>query len=235
MIGSGIEHAPRSEGTRHLGLRTERLGQRIGPHAQDMAALVGREVEAMHMESRNRQDVGTGKPDMHAVGADPYARPFQIPELMDHTVPVRRDPAVEPTGTIDDPLAIHDLGKRPGLAEQIIGGNRVRRVPCRNSASFSHPVPSRTTPPVASVPPDREGTAMGGSVAVIGGGPTGFMHGRLLTLRGISTVVLERCSRDNFLSRIRAGVLERGDDRGLDGYSERAMGRVWGPSAFRGG
>lgn len=47
-------------------------------------------------------------------------------------------------------------------------------------------------------------------VAIIGGGPSGLMLSQLLNKVGIETVVLERQSRAHVLSRIRAGVLERG-------------------------
>jgi p-hydroxybenzoate 3-monooxygenase len=47
-------------------------------------------------------------------------------------------------------------------------------------------------------------------VAIIGAGPAGLLLSQLLNLSGISTVVLERKSRDYVLSRIRAGVLEWG-------------------------
>jgi p-hydroxybenzoate 3-monooxygenase len=47
-------------------------------------------------------------------------------------------------------------------------------------------------------------------VAIIGGGPAGLLLSQLLNRAGIATVVLERQSRDYVLSRIRAGVLERG-------------------------
>jgi len=47
-------------------------------------------------------------------------------------------------------------------------------------------------------------------VAIIGGGPAGLLLGQLLEKSGISTVLIERQSRDHVLSRIRAGVLERG-------------------------
>jgi len=47
-------------------------------------------------------------------------------------------------------------------------------------------------------------------VGIIGGGPSGLLLSQLLHLRGISTVVLERRSRDYVLGRIRAGVLEQG-------------------------
>jgi p-hydroxybenzoate 3-monooxygenase len=47
-------------------------------------------------------------------------------------------------------------------------------------------------------------------VAIIGGGPSALLLSQLLNTCGISTVVLERNSRDYVLSRIRAGVLEWG-------------------------
>ncbi len=47
-------------------------------------------------------------------------------------------------------------------------------------------------------------------VAIIGGGPAGLLLSQLLMNAGISTVVLERQSREHVLSRIRAGVMEWG-------------------------
>jgi len=47
-------------------------------------------------------------------------------------------------------------------------------------------------------------------VCIIGGGPSGLLLGQLLHLRGIDTVILERRTKDYVLSRIRAGILERG-------------------------
>ena len=47
-------------------------------------------------------------------------------------------------------------------------------------------------------------------IAIVGGGPAGLLLGQLLENNGISTVLIERQSRDHVLSRIRAGVLERG-------------------------
>ena len=47
-------------------------------------------------------------------------------------------------------------------------------------------------------------------VGIIGGGPSGLLLSQLLHRKGISSVVLERQSRDYVLGRIRAGVLERG-------------------------
>ncbi|MEM9969103.1 MAG: 4-hydroxybenzoate 3-monooxygenase [Pseudomonadota bacterium] len=47
-------------------------------------------------------------------------------------------------------------------------------------------------------------------VVIIGGGPSGLLLGQLLHGCGVETVMLERRSRAHVLSRIRAGVLERG-------------------------
>lgn len=54
------------------------------------------------------------------------------------------------------------------------------------------------------------GANMKTNVAIIGGGPAGLLLSQLLMKAGISTVVIERQSRDYVLSRIRAGVLESG-------------------------
>ncbi|MFK7891369.1 MAG: 4-hydroxybenzoate 3-monooxygenase [Granulosicoccus sp.] len=47
-------------------------------------------------------------------------------------------------------------------------------------------------------------------VVIIGGGPSGLLLAQLLHNAGIDALVLERKTRDYVLSRIRAGVLERG-------------------------
>lgn len=47
-------------------------------------------------------------------------------------------------------------------------------------------------------------------VAIIGGGPSGLLLSQLLHTRGIESVVLERKTKAYVLSRIRAGVLEKG-------------------------
>ncbi len=47
-------------------------------------------------------------------------------------------------------------------------------------------------------------------VAIIGSGPAGLLLGQLLTRAGIANIILDRVSREYILSRIRAGVLERG-------------------------
>ncbi|MFG1943194.1 4-hydroxybenzoate 3-monooxygenase [Nonomuraea sp. NPDC048826] len=47
-------------------------------------------------------------------------------------------------------------------------------------------------------------------VGIVGAGPAGLLLSHLLHLRGISSVVLERRSRDYVERRVRAGVLEQG-------------------------
>tara|TARA_R110000803_G_scaffold210336_1_gene281838 strand:- start:13975 stop:15144 length:1170 start_codon:yes stop_codon:yes gene_type:complete len=47
-------------------------------------------------------------------------------------------------------------------------------------------------------------------VAIIGAGPSGLMLGHLLAQAGVDAVILERKTGAHVLSRIRAGVLERG-------------------------
>ena len=53
-------------------------------------------------------------------------------------------------------------------------------------------------------------------VVIIGAGPSGLLLSQLLMRAGLSTLVLERKSRDYVLSRIRAGVLEWGTVELLD-------------------
>ena len=48
------------------------------------------------------------------------------------------------------------------------------------------------------------------NVVIIGGGPSGLLLSQLLHVHGVSSVVLERKTKDYVLGRIRAGVLERG-------------------------
>ncbi|MEE9375427.1 MAG: 4-hydroxybenzoate 3-monooxygenase [Rhizobiaceae bacterium] len=48
------------------------------------------------------------------------------------------------------------------------------------------------------------------NVVIIGGGPSGLLLSQLLDLQGIDNIVLEKHTREYVLSRIRAGVLERG-------------------------
>jgi p-hydroxybenzoate 3-monooxygenase len=50
-------------------------------------------------------------------------------------------------------------------------------------------------------------------VAIIGGGPAGTLLSHMLASAGVDSVVLERKSKAYVLSRIRAGVLERGSTR----------------------
>lgn len=47
-------------------------------------------------------------------------------------------------------------------------------------------------------------------VLIIGAGPSGLILSQLLFQQGIRTIIVERTSKDAVLSRIRAGVLERG-------------------------
>lgn len=47
-------------------------------------------------------------------------------------------------------------------------------------------------------------------VAIVGAGPSGVLLSQLLNRAGVSTVLLERTTRERVLSRIRAGVLESG-------------------------
>ena len=47
-------------------------------------------------------------------------------------------------------------------------------------------------------------------VVIIGGGPSGLLLSRLLSLENIDNIVLEKQSREHVQGRIRAGVLENG-------------------------
>ncbi|MEW2912983.1 4-hydroxybenzoate 3-monooxygenase [Leisingera sp. JC11] len=47
-------------------------------------------------------------------------------------------------------------------------------------------------------------------VVIIGGGPSGLLLSQLLHRKGISSIVLEKHTREHVLGRIRAGVLEHG-------------------------
>ena len=47
-------------------------------------------------------------------------------------------------------------------------------------------------------------------VLIVGGGPSGLLLSQLLDRQGISSIVLERKTRDHVLGRIRAGILEQG-------------------------
>lgn len=81
-------------------------------------------------------------------------------------------------------------------------------------------------------------------VAIIGGGPSGLLLAQLLHTRGIESVVLERKTKDYVLSRIRAGVLERGmlqlmDEAGCsdrmraENYSHNGTYISYGEESFR--
>jgi p-hydroxybenzoate 3-monooxygenase len=56
----------------------------------------------------------------------------------------------------------------------------------------------------------QRGFAMRTQVAIIGAGPSGLLLGQLLTGHGIDNVILEQRSAEYVLSRIRAGVIEKG-------------------------
>jgi p-hydroxybenzoate 3-monooxygenase len=53
-------------------------------------------------------------------------------------------------------------------------------------------------------------------VVIVGSGPSGLLLGQLLHNAGIDAIILERKSKDYVLSRIRAGVLEKGTQDLLD-------------------
>ncbi|MEM6465115.1 MAG: 4-hydroxybenzoate 3-monooxygenase [Pseudomonadota bacterium] len=57
-------------------------------------------------------------------------------------------------------------------------------------------------------------------VVIIGAGPSGLLLSQLLHNDGVSSILVERTSRARVLSRIRAGVLERGT---LDGLAEAGV------------
>ena len=48
------------------------------------------------------------------------------------------------------------------------------------------------------------------NVVIVGGGPSGLLLSRLLSVDGIDNIVLEKQSEDHVIGRIRAGVLENG-------------------------
>ena len=60
-------------------------------------------------------------------------------------------------------------------------------------------------------------------VVIIGGGPSGLLLSRLLSLDGIDNIVLEKQSKSHVIGRIRAGVLESGTTKMLKkaGVSDR--------------
>ena len=61
------------------------------------------------------------------------------------------------------------------------------------------------------------------NVVIVGGGPSGLLLSRLLSLDGIDNVVLEKQSEEHVTGRIRAGVLENGTIEMLEkaGVSDR--------------
>jgi p-hydroxybenzoate 3-monooxygenase len=60
------------------------------------------------------------------------------------------------------------------------------------------------------MPVRQKKTSMKTEVLIIGGGPSGLLLSQLLNKAGVSTVILERTTRERVLERIRAGVLESG-------------------------
>ena len=81
-------------------------------------------------------------------------------------------------------------------------------------------------------------------VAIIGGGPAGLLLGQLLHRAGIDTLLLERRSKAHVLSRIRAGLLERGtcavlrdagvgDRMAAEGFRHDGTNISWGDDLFR--
>ena len=61
------------------------------------------------------------------------------------------------------------------------------------------------------------------TVAIIGAGPAGLLLSQLLHQSGVSSVIVERTSKERVLERIRAGILERGTVEGMEeaGCAER--------------
>jgi p-hydroxybenzoate 3-monooxygenase len=47
-------------------------------------------------------------------------------------------------------------------------------------------------------------------VGIVGAGPAGLLLGHLLHRDGIDSIIIENCSRDHVIGRVRAGVLEQG-------------------------
>jgi p-hydroxybenzoate 3-monooxygenase len=47
-------------------------------------------------------------------------------------------------------------------------------------------------------------------VGIVGAGPAGLLLGHLLHLAGIDSIILEDCTREHVIGRVRAGVLEQG-------------------------
>ncbi|KIT15218.1 4-hydroxybenzoate 3-monooxygenase [Jannaschia aquimarina] len=81
-------------------------------------------------------------------------------------------------------------------------------------------------------------------VAIIGGGPAGLLLGQLLHRQGIDTILLEKRSKAHVLSRIRAGLLERGTcdllhEAGVgarlaaEGFRHQGVNVSWGEEMFR--
>jgi p-hydroxybenzoate 3-monooxygenase len=47
-------------------------------------------------------------------------------------------------------------------------------------------------------------------VGIVGAGPAGLLLGHLLHLAGVDSIILEDCTREHIIGRVRAGVLEQG-------------------------
>ena len=58
-------------------------------------------------------------------------------------------------------------------------------------------------------------TSLKTEVIIVGAGPSGLLLSQLLHNDGISSIIVERTTKERVLSRIRAGVLERGTVEGL--------------------
>src|SRR5579859_6899689 len=110
---------------------------------------------------------------------------------------------------------------------------RCRMCASNSDDSSAAPAPSaHTSIPVntpanlaATSPAYRSATLslMRTQVGIVGAGPAGLFLGHLLHLEGIDSVIIENCTRDHVIERVRAGVLEQGTvDLMLDaGVGER--------------
>ena len=61
------------------------------------------------------------------------------------------------------------------------------------------------------------------TVAIIGAGPAGLLLSQLLHQSGISSIIVERTSKERVLERIRAGILERGTVEGMEEAESRKI------------
>ena len=67
-------------------------------------------------------------------------------------------------------------------------------------------------------------------VGIVGAGPAGLFLGHLLHLEGIDSVIIENCSREHVIERVRAGVLEQGT---VDLLIETGVGQRLSREAMR--